>query len=236
MTATASLFGHSRRLATLAEAKSRALILDDSEVDRSRIRRISRQADLELDFVQSDSIEDFARKLDGPAFDIVFLDYRLVQGDGLIALEMLRRHPTQKNAAAIMIAGEAQIQVAIDALKNGCNDFIVKENLGPNLLYKSVSNALENKALRSALTSEEENRLRMQASLSRFAQSCGAEMRSILSSMLRHSRAMRRKASGGAVLEAEDLGAMEKSCERLWDFLEEFQAFVSEASKDRRLN
>lgn len=236
MTTTATLFEKSRRPISETGTRKRALILDDSEVDRTRIRRICRQAELDLEFQQSDSIQDFAAKLDGPAFDIVFLDYRLVQGDGLIALEMLRRHPVQKAAAAIMIAGEAQIQVAVDALKNGCNDFIVKENLVPSLIYRAVTNALENRALRSALSSEEENRVRMQASLSRFAKSCGAEMRTILSSMLRHSRAMRRQAAGGTALAAEDLGAMENSCERLWDFLEEFQAFVSEASQDKRLN
>ena len=236
MTATASLFDRARRDTAMAETRSRALILDDSEVDRTRIRRICRQAELDLEFKQCGSIQEFAERLDGPAFDIVFLDYRLVQGDGLIALEMLRRHPIQKHAAAIMIAGEAQIQVAVDALKNGCNDFIVKENLGPNLIYRAVRNAIENRALKSALSSEEENRVRMQASLSRFAKSCGAEMRTILSSMLRHSRAMRRQAASGATLTTEDLGAMEKSCERLWDFLEEFQAFVSEASQDKRLN
>ena len=236
MTAPATLFDRSRREVSMTAANSRALILDDSEVDRTRLRRICRQAELDLEFKQCGSIPEFAAMLDGPAFDIVFLDYRLVQGDGLIALDMLRRHPIQKSAAAIMIAGEAQIQVAVDALKNGCNDFIVKENLGPNLIYRAVRNAMENRALKSALSSEEENRVRMQASLGRFAKSCGAEMRTILSSMLRHSRAMRRQAASGAALGPDDLAAMEKSCERLWDFLEEFQAFVSEASKDQRVN
>lgn len=236
MTAAARLFRNSRHEAMLARPGTRALILDDSEVDRSRIRRICRAADLDLDFTQCASIQEFTAKLDGPAFDIVFLDYRLVQGDGLIALELLRRHPTQKSAAAIMIAGEGQIQVAVDALKNGCHDFIVKDNLGPDLMYRAVSNALEKRALRSALTDEEENRVRMQASLQRFAENCGAEMRSILSSMLRHTRGMKRQVAGGAVLAPEDIGGMEQSCERLWGFLEEFQAFVSEAAKDRRLN
>lgn len=236
MTSAARLFEKSRQATIMAKPGARALILDDSEVDRSRLRRICRQAELDLNFTQCATIEEFAEKLDGPAFDIVFLDYRLMQGDGLIALDMLRRHPIQKSAAAIMIAGEGQIQVAVDALKNGCHDFIIKDNLGPNLLLRAVTNALEKRALRSALSDEEENRVRMQASLSRFAQSCGAEMRSILSSMLRHSRGMRRQAANGAMLTSEDIGGFEQSCERLWDFLEEFQAFVSEASQDRTIN
>jgi hypothetical protein len=47
---------------------------------------------------------------------------------------------------------------------------------------------------------------------------------------------MRRQAASGVALGPDDLAAMEKSCERLWDFLEEFQAFVSEASNNQRLN
>jgi len=236
MTPAVKLFEKSRQAALVAKPGARALVLDDSEVDRTRLRRLCRQAELDLNFTQCGSIQEFAVKLDGPAFDIVFLDYRLMQGDGLIALEMLRKHPIQKSAAAIMIAGEGQIQVAIDALKNGCHDFIIKDNLNPNLLLGAVSNALEKRALRNALSDEEENRAKMQASLSRFAQSCGAEMRSILSSMLRHTRGMRRQAANGSAISPEDIGGFEQSCENLWGFLEEFQAFVSEASQDRRMN
>ena len=236
MTAAVKLFSKPRPEAIMPPTGIRAIVLDDSEVDRTRLKRLCRQAELDLELHQCGSIQEFSQKLDGPAFDLVFLDYQLVQGDGLIALEMLRNHPIQKQAAAIMIAGEGQIQVAVDALKNGCNDFIVKDNLGPNLLFRAVSNALEKRALRSALTDEEEHRARMQASLARFADSCGAEMRSILSSMLRHARGMRRHAASGGAPSPEDFGGIEKSCERLWDFLEEFQAFVSEASKEKRLN
>lgn len=211
-------------------AARRALILDDSEVDRLRIKRLSKQADLDLEFVQAATIAEFAAHLDGPLLDLVFLDYQLVQGDGLIALDMLRRHPIQKKAAAIMVAGEGQIQVAVDAIKNGCSDYIVKGNLSPDMMMRAVSNALEKSTLRSALRDEEDLRAAMQRSLSRFAMSCGSEMRSILSAMLRQSRTMRRQVAGGGVLLPDDFAGIEHSCQRLWDFLEEFHEFVSDAA------
>lgn len=210
----------------------RALILDDSEVDRTRIRRLCDKADLDLDFVQAATIADFAAHLDGPLLDLVFLDYQLVQGDGLIALDMLRRHPIQRKAAAIMVAGEGQIQVAIDAIKNGCSDYIVKGNLSPDMLLRAVTHALEKSTLRTALREEEDLRAAMQRSLSRFALTCGSEMRSILSAMLRQSRTMRRQVAGGGVLLPEDFSGIEHSCQRLWDFLEEFHDFVSDAADD----
>lgn len=209
----------------------RALILDDSEVDRLRLRRIAQDSDLDLDFVEAATIADFASKLDAGPYRIVFLDYRLVQGDGLIALEMLHRHPVQSNVPSVMIAGEGQIQVAIDAMKGGCSDFLIKDKLTPDLLRRAVSHAIEKTELRASLSAEEEMRTAMQNSLGRFAAGCGSEMRSILSGMLRHVRAMRRNP---ATITADEVGAVERSCERLWGFLEEFQEFVSETSTRER--
>ncbi len=235
MSLIAPLEEPARSHAQMLSSARRALILDDNEVDRTRIRRLCRQADLDLVFAQAASISQFAEKLDGPAFDIVFLDYQLVQGDGLIALDMLKRHPLQRKAAAIMVAGEGQIQVAIDAIKNGCNDYIIKNNLSADTILRAVSNALEKSNLRTALMDEEELRASMQRSLSRFALSCGSEMRSILSAMLRQSRTMRRQVIGGETVMPDDFAGIEQSCQRLWDFLEEFHAFVSDAADEKQV-
>lgn len=226
----AKLFSRPLPQATVAPG-TRALLLDDSEVDRARLIRVCRQAGLDLAFSECATIAEFAELLDQSAFDVVFLDYMLVQGDGLIALEMTRRHPIQRHAAAIMVAGEGQVQVVVDAMKNGCSDFIIKNHVSPDVIYRAVSNALEKSALRSALSDEEQMRAEMQKSLGRFAQSCGAEMRTILSAMLRRLRSMK---TGTPTPEA--LGGFEQSCERLWDFLEEFHDFVTEASQDKRMH
>lgn len=231
MSATQSFFDRQMSRTAPMGSVMRALVLDDSEVDRTRIKRVCRQSDLNLEFTQAATIAEFAEKLDSPAFEIVFLDYVLVQGDGLIALEMLKRHPIQKTSAAIMVAGEAQIQIAIDALKSGCSDYIIKDKLGPDMMYRAVMNAMEKQKLRQALGSEEDARNQMQRNLERFSMSCGSEMRSILSGMLRRTRSMRRQSAGGVVFQPDNFADMEDSCQRLWDFLEDFQAFVSEAGE-----
>lgn len=210
--------------------RTQALILDDSEVDRSRIRRMSRTADIDVTFTEAATIQEFGAKLDTQTFDIVLLDYRLVQGDGLIALEMLRRHPNQEDTPSIMIAGEGQIQVAVDALKGGCSDYLIKENLTPDLLGRAIVHAIEKTELKASLSEEESMRSSLQSSLGRFSETCGAEMRTILSGMLRRSRGMRRNP---AAITEDDVAGLEKSCERLWEFLEEFRVFVSDAA-DRR--
>ncbi len=203
----------------------RGLILDDSAMDRLRIRRLCAQADLGIEFAEASTIAEFATKIDGTSFDVVLLDYRLVQGDGLIALEMLKRHPSQRRAAPIMVAGESQIQVAVDALKNGCSDFLLKDMMGPDMLSRSVAAALE-RAESSALP--DERALSLENALLRFARNSGAEMRSILSGLLRRTRALRHKAAAGSEIDPEDILKIDENCARLWEFLEEYQSFVSD--------
>lgn len=209
----------------------KALILDDSEVDRTRIRRICKSADLDMTFTEVRDIAEFRSAIDDEEFDIIFVDYILAQGDGLIALEILSRHDVQERAASIMVAGQGQIQVAIDAMKRGCSDYIIKENLTPDVMSRAVRNAIEKTELRAALDTEEEAREAIKKTLKRFEAECAREMRTILSAMLRQSRDMKRQASNGMAVAASDIASFETSCSRLWEFLNDFQTFVSETAE-----
>ena len=212
----------------------RGLILDDSSVDRLRIRRLCQQAELEIDFTDSSTIAEFASKIDTTSFDLFFLDYRLVQGDGLIALEMLKRHPLQKSAVPIMVASESQIQVAIDAMKSGCADFLLKDRLGPESLSRSVSRAL---AQHGDDNSKDDPSLHLERALIRFARQAGVEMRSILSALLRRTRALRHATAANEQVCLEDIAKIDENCARLWEFLEEYQILISDyKASAHRLN
>ena len=91
-----------------------------------------------------------------------------------------------------------------------------------------MSRAVEASELRVSLSAEEDLRRAMQSSLGRFSASCASEMRSILSGMLRRTRDMRREP---AKVTPNDIQGLEGSCERLWDFLEEFRSFVADAAQ-----
>jgi len=196
----------------------RVLLLDDNRVDRMRIERFCRDGDLEIDLVQATSLVDFAAALDGPRFDVFLIDYRLGEGDGLIALEVLNRHPGQRSGTAIMVAGEGQIQVAIDAMKAGCRDFLLKDHLTADVLARALSRALQAPGEASALPAARSNGAR------RFAEDNAAEMRAILSAMLRHVRSLRHAGGPEAALDG-----VEAATARLWNFLEGLKA----AERDR---
>ncbi len=218
----------------LSDIPLQGLLLDDSATDRLRIKRLCQKADLSIEFSEAGTIGEFASKIDSAAYDLVLLDYRLIQGDGLIALEMLKRHPLQQKAASIMIAGDSQIQVAVDAMKNGCSDFLLKDMMGPEMLSRSVAHALASSHPDSDPRDVPGS---IESALVRFAHHSGAEMRSILSGLLRRTRALRHAVASEQKPRVEDISKIDENCVRLWEFLEEYQAFVAEfRTPPRRLN
>lgn len=120
----------------------RALVLDDSSFDRQRIRRIGADLDLKLSVDEAGSVEGLEDRLDREAFDVFLIDYVMPGTDGLEALEMIRRHRRHNDAVAIMISGQADPRLAIRAMKQGCQDFIVKSDISRETLRGAVLSAL----------------------------------------------------------------------------------------------
>lgn len=198
----------------------RALLLDDSRVDRMRIMRLCDSADVELTFDEAGSLHEFKAALDQTVYDLCLIDYRLPEGDGLIALELLSRHPMQREAKTLMIAGDSQIQVAIDAMKSGCSDFLLKDHLTEDRLIRAIE-----------AVQRDQSGPKFVPEAGAFAREHGGEMRAILSGMLRQVRNLRRV--GGPSVEVE---AIEASCARLWNFLEAMKAATPVPKSPTRLN
>lgn len=80
--------------------------------------------------------------------DIVILDYYLNDGehpgamDGMRVLKEIRA--ISKDIVVIMISGQDKLQVAIDSIKNGANDYIAKTESAFIRIQNTLKNALEN--------------------------------------------------------------------------------------------
>ena len=119
-----------------------ALILDDDEHDRSRFRRFSNQSQLSIDLHEEPTIERMAVKLEQQCFDLIIVDYNLTDGDGLMALEQIKRSVANRASAIVMITGDSQPNLPVRAFRQGCHDFISKEDLSPGALQETVLSAM----------------------------------------------------------------------------------------------
>jgi PAS domain S-box-containing protein len=102
----------------------RVLLIDDHPDDRTLVIR---QLQREFDPVEIEQIIDqasFDRALNASGFDIAIIDYRLIWSDGLAVLRQLKAVcPT---CPVIMFTNSAMQEEAIEAMKAGLDDYIIK--------------------------------------------------------------------------------------------------------------
>ena len=119
------------------------LVIDDDAFDRRKIRRLAGQTELLLEMEEVASIRSILPTLDRRRFDVILLDYQLPEGDGFQAMNAIRNHPKTESCPIIMVAGSSQPTLAAQAIKQGCDDFISKNDLTVQSLELSIATAVK---------------------------------------------------------------------------------------------
>jgi len=146
-------------------------MVDDSAADRKLCRvLLEEQHGSQLEFLEA---PDAARGLDlcrtAPP-DCVLLDYKLPDKTGVEFLSDLTRDaPVDVPAfAVVMLTGLASEQVAIEAMKGGAQDYLVKDRVTAEALSSAIKKATEKVGLLRALKTERD---RLAVSLAELAAS-----------------------------------------------------------------
>ena len=121
------------------------LVVDDDEVMLESCRRILERKGLAVD-TEADGLRGRQRALQGP-YDLVLLDVRMPQIDGLDLLSDLHGH--RADLEVIVITGYSTIDAAVRAVKLGAFDYLPKP-FTPDELRTRVDGALASLAERRA--------------------------------------------------------------------------------------
>ncbi|KIN73698.1 response regulator [Sulfitobacter guttiformis] len=124
----------------------KTLLLDDSAFDRARIRRLSQNTHLMVALSEVDTITALKAAVANEAFDLILIDYRLPQGDGLEVLEYIQKSRLNSDVATIMITGNGDMKTAVTAMRNGCHDFLTKDAMTSEQLRFSMVGAMQSAA------------------------------------------------------------------------------------------
>ncbi len=116
------------------------LLVDDDAVDRMAIRRALDRADLAVQVTEVTSAEQAIAQIDSHAYDCVFLDYRLPEQDGLSLIRQLRA--TGVTLPLVVLTGQGDEQIAVELMKAGASDYLVKTRVSPDRLALLLRNAL----------------------------------------------------------------------------------------------
>lgn len=129
----------------------KALLVDDSATTRALVGELLRHQKIEL---QTASTAAAGRKaLAEGGYDLVLLDYRLPDGDGIDLLREVRVRCD--HTAVVIITGKGELDTPVDAIAEGADGYLDKAYLkeGPCALRSALEKALANR--RSAQREEE---------------------------------------------------------------------------------
>ena len=126
-----------------------ALIIDDSRDDARILQRhLSRCRRVMVETGYAADLQQALAKLAGEAVDIIFLDNRL--GGGVTARDVLESFRGENiDIPVVIFTGQGDEQTAVELMKAGAYDYIVKDNLTTELLEKSILNTIERYTLKA---------------------------------------------------------------------------------------
>ena len=124
---------------------SKLLIIDDERGIRNTLREILADEGHEVDVAENG--KQGLEMAQAKAYDLIFSDIKMPEMDGMELLSALKQGEEAVDTPVVMISGHGDIETAVQALKTGAYDFLLKP-LDLNRILITTKNALENKSLR----------------------------------------------------------------------------------------
>jgi signal transduction histidine kinase len=116
------------------------LLVDDDEVDRMAVRRALRTSELAVDITEATTPKDARDLLQVKSFDCVLLDFRLPEQNGLSLVRQLRQSGV--DIPIIVLTGQGDEQIAVDLMKAGASDYMIKTRVSADSLTQLLRNAI----------------------------------------------------------------------------------------------
>lgn len=142
----------------------RVLNLEDNQNDSELIHATVQGFGIDCDFVRVEKKEDFLSALDSCRFDLILADYSLPGFGGIPALELVNARGKQ-DVPFVFVSGEIGEDLAIEALKRGETDYVLKHRL--DKLGPAVKRAILEARERADRRTAEEELLRTKEQLER---------------------------------------------------------------------
>jgi two-component system, sensor histidine kinase and response regulator len=126
----------------LTACKKKILIVDDDSLVLSILSSLLSESHYEVETAENG--KQALATLDD-SFDLLLSDLEMPEMDGLELLKSLRK--SKNNIPVVILTGNQEISVALNALKLGANDYVIKDENITETVLTAISNSLERKML-----------------------------------------------------------------------------------------
>jgi DNA-binding NtrC family response regulator len=128
------------------EIRANITIIEDNEMYTFFLREKLKDK-LSLNLIVYRSAEEYLEYIEeGNTSDIVILDYNLPGVNGFDALKRIKK--VNPETEIIILSGNNDVQTAVDLLKAGAFDYIIKNKEAGDNVFLSISKALDHQYLR----------------------------------------------------------------------------------------
>ncbi|QLE51425.1 PAS domain S-box protein [Nostoc sp. C057] len=136
----------------MSQQQRTLLIVDDSPEDRELYRRyLLRDREYSYTFLEGTLGQQGLELFQQHQPDAILLDYRLPDIDGLEFLAKLQTSTQNQCLPVIVVTGQGNEAIAVQAMKAGAQDYIVKEQITAQGLQIAINGAIETVRLRTQL-------------------------------------------------------------------------------------
>lgn len=111
----------------MTEKKGRVLIIEDDLVDQMAFKRFAKKENFPYEYIMAGSVKEARRVLEADTFDVAIIDYML--GDGT-AFDLFG---SLSNTPFVIVTGKGDEEVAVQAMKEGAYDYLIKDAAGNHL-------------------------------------------------------------------------------------------------------
>jgi putative two-component system response regulator len=145
---------------TAAKTELRILMLEDEPTDAELIERVLREAGLHFILTRVENGEDFIEAIVNSVPEIVLVDCKLPNFDGLTAIGLIRT--MDADLPVITVTGTLSDEAAVQLIRAGANDYVLKDRLArlPSAVQRAVTEAegrRERKRIEHALRESDAN-------------------------------------------------------------------------------
>jgi len=128
----------------VSERKKSLLIVDDNPVDREAVVRLLGNT---FEIIEADGLHRGLSLFEQVEPSCVLLDYLLPDSNGTEALSAF----VERRAAVVLLTGQGNELVAVEAMKLGAQDYLAKKALSRENLIRAIQGAIERRTLNTAL-------------------------------------------------------------------------------------
>lgn len=126
----------------MEKRKFTILVIDDDPADVEILRRLLGEIEeWEIEFLADNDAEAGRAEATRGGADLIFLDYLLGVETGLEVFHQIRKDGCL--LPVIMLTGHGSEEIAVEAMKAGVSDYLVKGRITPDSLRLVISNALQ---------------------------------------------------------------------------------------------